>query len=118
MIKTILALLFVLIVLNAVGRVGFAVWDYYQLKDEAERQIVFGARSTTDDIRRRILAKAEELELPLEPADLYVARENQRTTVDGYYVQPVEVFPNLIYPMELSFSVDAFTVEGAAPIRR
>lgn len=117
MIKTILSLVFVLIVLNAIGRVGFAVWDYYQLKDEAQRQIVFGARSSTNDIHGRILAKAEELEVPLAPADLYVARDNQRTTVDAYYVQPVEVFPDLIYPMELSFSVDAFSVEGAAPVR-
>ena len=117
MIKTLLSLLFVLIVMNAVGRIGFAVWDYYQLKDEAERQIVFGARSTTDQIRDRILAKAEELEVPIEAADLYVHREDQRTYVDAYYVQPVEVFPQLTYPMELSFSVDAFTVEGATPVR-
>jgi len=115
LIKTILSILFVAIVMNAVGRIGYAVWDYYQLKDEAERQIMFGARSSTEEIRDRILAKADELEVPLEFKDLYVARGNQRTFVDAFYVQPVEVFPQLTYPMELSFSVDAFTIEGATP---
>jgi hypothetical protein len=117
LIKTVIQLLLVVVLLNALAHIGLAVWDYYQLKDDAQQQIVFGARSSTTDLHNRILAKADELQVPLEPADLHVTREGTRTFVDAYYTQPVEVFPAFIYPLDLSFSVEAFSVEGAAPIR-
>ena len=32
--------------------------------------------------------------------------------LDGFYTQPVEVFPRYIYPLELSFSVEARALTG------
>ena len=112
MIKTVIKLLIVAAVLNAVARAGIVALDYYQLRDEAQQEIVFGAGSATEDLHTRIMAKAEELEIPLEPANLDVQRSGGRTVVSASYTQPVEFFPRFTYPVDLSFRVDAFAAEG------
>lgn len=110
MIKTAVKLLIVLAILNAVGRAGLAAWNYYQLRDEAQQLVVFGAGMPIGDLHRRILQKASELEIPLLPENLSVRRDGHRTFVDAAYTQPVELFPNYTYPVSLSFSVDAFAM--------
>ena len=111
--KTVISVLITLAILNAAARMGQAAFSYFQLKDETRQMITFGARSTTDQLHNRIVEYAEELEIPLEGSDLYVSRDAERTYVDAYYTQPVEIFPNVVVPVQLSFSVDAFAVAGA-----
>jgi hypothetical protein len=113
LIKTVITVLITLAILNAAVRMGGAAVSYYQLKDEAQRLIVFGARSTTQQLHERILQHAEELEIPLASEDLFVTREGDQTFVDAYYTQPVEILPNVRVPVELSFSVDSFAVASA-----
>ena len=114
MIKTVISVLLTLAILNATARMGQAALGYYQLKDEAQQLITFGARNTPAELQQRILLHAEELELLLEPDGVIVSRDGERTYADVYYTQPVEVFPNVTVPVELSFSVDSFAVRGAA----
>jgi hypothetical protein len=118
LIKTVISVLVTLAVLNAAAKMGMAAFGYFQLKDEAQQVITFGARNTVEQLRDRILAHAEELEIPLESDNLHVSREEDRTFVDAYYTQPVEVFPSVIVPVELSFSVDSFAVAGARQQQR
>jgi hypothetical protein len=113
LIKTVISVLITLAVLNACARIGVAAFNYFQLKDEAEQVILFGSRSSTEQLHDRILEYAGELELPLYSEDLYVTREDDRTYVDAYYTQPVEVFPGVVVPVELSFSVDTIAVNTA-----
>ena len=112
MIKTIIKTLIVLAIVNGLYRTGVVAWDYFRLRDEAEQMIIFGAKASTEDLHTRILAKAEELGIPLESQNLDVRREGGRTFVYGSYQQPLEYFPNVTYPVDLSFAVDAFRVEG------
>ena len=116
MIKTVISVLLTLVILNAAARMGQAAFSYYQLKDETQRLITFGARNTTAELQQRILLHAEELELLLEPEDVIVSRDEARTYADVYYTQPVEVFPAVSVPVQLSFSVDSFVVPGAAAL--
>jgi hypothetical protein len=110
LIKTIISVAITLVILNACARVGVATFNYFQLKDEAEQVILFGARNTTQQLHNRILEYAEGLEIPLYSEDLYVTREDDRTYVDAYYTQPVEVFPGIVVPVDMSFSVDTIAV--------
>ena len=112
MIKTIIKLLLVLAIVNGLYRTGAVAWDYFRLRDEAEQLIIFGARTPVEDLHGRILAKAQELEIPLEPENLDVRREGDRTLVYASYQQSLEYFPNVTYPVNLSFTVDAFRAEG------
>ena len=111
MIKTVVKLLVAAAMLNAVARSALVAWDYYQLKDEARQLITFGAGTSTTDLHNRILIRAEEFEVPLEPANLDVSRDGGRTYVQAFYTQPVEVFPSYFYPVDLSFAVDAFAAD-------
>jgi hypothetical protein len=111
LIKTAFSVLITLAVLNACAQMGMAAFNYFQLKDEAQQVILFGSRSSTDQLHDRIVEYADGLGVPIYSEDLYVTRENQRTFVDGYYTQPVEVFPGLTVPVELSFSVESVAIE-------
>jgi hypothetical protein len=111
LIKTAVKLLIVAALLNALYRVGVVAWDYFRLRDEAEQVILFGNRMTTEELHRRIMTKAEELQVPIDPMDLDVRRDGNRTFVFGAYTEDVEFFPNVVYPVDLSFSVDNFAVE-------
>jgi hypothetical protein len=110
LIKTIISILITLAVLNACARMGMAAFNYFQLKDEANQIILFGSRSSTDQLHDRIVEYADGLGVPLYSEDLYVTREGDHTYVDGYYTQPVDVFPGVTVPVDLSFSVETVPV--------
>jgi hypothetical protein len=117
LIKTVISVLVTLAVLNAAAKMGMAAYGYFQLKDEAQQLITFGSRSTVEQLHDRILAHAEELDIPLEADNLHVTREENRTFADAFYTQPVEVFPSVTVPVELSFSVDSFAVTSGQELR-
>lgn len=108
--KTILKLLFAAVILHAVFRVGVSAAAYYQLKDASQQMLVFGGRATPDELEESILAKAEELAVPLEPANVTVLRDGVRTTAEASYTDPIEVFPRYRYPFTYSFQVEAISV--------
>jgi hypothetical protein len=112
LIKTILKLVVVVIILNGLFRTAMVAWDYFQLKDEAQQLALFAGRQSTDELHDRIMAKAQELAVPLQPENLYVTREGGRTVVIANYQQPLEYFPSFVYPMDLSFNVEAFEVQS------
>jgi hypothetical protein len=116
---TILKLLVAVAVLNAVGRGGMAAWDYYQLRDGAERLLVFDLQSTPDELKTQILEMGNRLELPVAAENVSVEREGARTTATVAYTQPVEFFPSVVYPIPFSFTVNEFSTgplkPGAAP---
>jgi hypothetical protein len=101
-------------ILNASARVGFAYWAFYQLRDDAEQTAVFGSKEPTWALQAAVLDKANELFLPVEPEQVTVTRNGFKTVIEANYVQPIEYFPNQVYPMEFSFSVEGFSVAGNA----
>ena len=52
------------------GAAGDSAWNYYQLKDTAERALLFGSKSTSQQLHQQIMESAMELQLPLKPEDL------------------------------------------------
>jgi hypothetical protein len=113
--KTIIKLAIALAVLNALFHAGEVAWRYYQLKDATEQLIVFGSQEHTNELHTRIVAKAAELDVPLLPENVAVHRAGTRTSVDASYTQPIEYFPNQVYPMDLKFSVEAYSINVGRP---
>jgi hypothetical protein len=107
LIRTAITFLIVLAALNAIARAGMVAWRYYQLKDEAQQLVVFGAAVPPNTLKDQILEKAEELDVPLDPADIEVRRERNRTWVEAYYTEDVEFFPSFVYPLDLTLSVES-----------
>ena len=108
--KTIIKLLIVIAILNAVARVGLAVARYYELKDEAQELLTFGAQASTNEIQNQIMEKAASLALPVDPDDVSVTRDGLRTFATASYTEPIEVFPSYQYPVTFNFSVEGLAL--------
>ena len=113
MIRTTIKLLIALAILNAVARAAVVAWTYYQFRDEAQHLVVFGADVPPAELKEDVLAKAAELDVPIEGEDIEVSRAGTETFITVSYTHPVELFPRVFYPMPLSFSVEAFDVRKA-----
>src|SRR5471032_1418539 len=110
--KTFIKILLAVALLNAVVHVGMVYATYYQLKDAALQLVTFGERVSPNEIQAQLIQKAAELKVPVNPDDVTVRRADMRTTASVTYTQPAEVFPSYQYPMNFSFSVDAYSMSG------
>ena len=103
--KTIIKLLIVLAILNAVARAGLAAVRYYQFKDDAQQLVTFGSDATPNEIQNHILEKAEGLALPVTYEDISVTRDGISTIATASYTQAIEVFPRYQYPFTFQLTV-------------
>ena len=110
--KTIVKILIAAAILNAAVRVGYAYAGFYQLQDASQQLLTFGAQAQAGEIQRRMLQKANELNVPLSPEDIDVQRDGLKTIATAAYTQSVEVFPNYKYPITFHFSVNATSMSG------
>jgi hypothetical protein len=108
--KTLFKLVIAILVLNGAVRGALAMWQYYQFKDAAQQVVLFGQRSEPEEIQANIVARATELSVPVRPDDIKVTRNGTRTVAEGYYIQPVQFFPNYPWPVKFTFLVDAVSL--------
>ena len=113
--NAVIKLLLVAAILNAAARAGYAAVRYYELKDETEQLIRFGTTQTSSQLHDKIVAKAKELDLPLEPDGADVHRDGVRTIARVVYTQSIEVFPRFTRPFDLSFQVESFSLTPPPP---
>jgi hypothetical protein len=116
--KTLIKLIIAALFANAAYRCGSVALKYYQFKDETQQMILFGQAETVTDLTRQILGEATKREVPLEEEGLTVTREGARTVAEVSYTESVEVFPRYFYPVDLSFSAEAYGVAGASGAAR
>lgn len=76
-----------------------------ELYDYMREQAKFAQRATSETLRKRILERAENLELPLEAKDLMVAKSEARIRMEATYVVPIE-FPGYTYSWRFHHVVD------------
>ena len=112
--KTVLKLVIAIALVNAVVRAADSAWNYYQLKDAAERALLFGSKLSSQQVHQQIMETANELRLPLQPEDLSVRWRSGRRLALASYTQQIEFLPNYPYPILFSFNVDTAAV-GTAP---
>jgi hypothetical protein len=93
MIKTLVKLILVLLVLNAVYRVGTAYWTHYQFEDSVQQLAQFSDRATPEEVRTKVLEQAATLGVPLDPENLTITRGNRRVEVDATYFRDLELVP-------------------------
>jgi hypothetical protein len=113
--KTIIKLLLVLAICNALARGAIAYWNYYEFMDSAQQAILFAGRSSSAQVHGEIMDLAGEYQIPLRPEDLRVRRSGTRRMANASYVQPIELFPNYIYPATFSFALTAYAPGGVGP---
>lgn len=113
--RTLIKLVIVMAVLNAMFQYSRVMWAYYQLKDSAQQSVVFGSHATTDQIHAQIMRSAADLAVPLEPGQLTVSRMDERTVAEASYTQTVRFVPGYERPMPFSFQVEGIAVQAVKP---
>ena len=108
--KTIIQLVLTLVLLNAIARGGMVALDYFRLKDATQQMLTFGTQIPTRALHDQILAKAEELEIPVLSEDIEVFRAGKESTARLRYTQPVELFPRVSYPLKLNMTVGVMSL--------
>ena len=114
--KTLIKLLIAAAIINASARVGMSAAKYYQLKDQSQELVTFGGNVVPGELQNQIMAKAEELQVPVAVDDILVTRQGLRTTASAKYTDSVELFPNYKYPIRFQFKVEGINMgAGIAP---
>ncbi len=96
--KTVLKLVIAIALVNAVVRAADSAWNYYQLKDAAERALLFGSKLSSQQVHQQIMQTANELRLPLKPEDLSVRWRSGRRLAVASYTQQIEFAAELPLP--------------------
>ena len=110
MIRTLIKLVVVLVVLNALYRFGDAYWDHYQFEDSVQQLAQFSENATADDVRAKVLDLARSQDIPLTTDNLTVTRVPRRIEVDGVYVRELTLFPGYIKPWDFKLHVVVVTL--------
>ncbi len=69
------------------GAAGMTYWRFYQYQDRMQQEVEFAEMRTDGDIRSRLRAYADTLELPPEASRILVRRTPRRITVSATYVE-------------------------------
>ena len=82
-----------------------------ELYDFMEEQAMFAGRAKAEDLKKRILQRAEELELPLTKKNLTVERRAGRVRMRATYTVAIELpFYTLEWPFEHILDRPVFVV--------
>lgn len=76
-----------------------------QLFDFMDEQAKFAQQTTPDRMKKAILRKARELEIPLDPKHLTVSKRGGRIRIDAAYTVPLE-FPGYTYYWSFEESIN------------
>ena len=104
---TLLKLLVAALIIHAAVRGGAAALTYYQFRDDTEQVLKFSEKASEAELHKEIVAKAEALDVPIDPDDIDVRRDGSRNIASAEYTQQVELVPRYPYPIHFSFRVDA-----------
>jgi hypothetical protein len=115
--KVVIKLVIAALLANAAYQSGSAFLKYYQFKDETQQMILFGQGQSVSELTSQILGEATKRDVPLDEEGVTVTREGARTVAEVEYSDRIEVFPRYFYPVDFSFSAEAYGVAGASGAR-
>jgi len=101
--------LFWLVVLAIVVMVGFKMvpvkYSSAQFFDFMYEQAKYAQKTTPDDMKKTLLRRARQLELPLDPKRLTVKKQGGRILISASYEVPVK-FPGYTYVWEFAEEIN------------
>jgi hypothetical protein len=103
LLKIVIAALFV----NAAVHVTRSTWRYFSFRDAVRQEAIFSMDRPPDEVHRRILRHAIELQVPIEGTDILVQREDTHTLVQVVYADAIQIVPRFYtYTHTYDASVD------------
>ncbi len=91
--STIIKLLFTALILNACVQAGRSSWTFYQFQDAVQQATLFSGKETPEQLKARVLALAEEHQVPIEPESVDVVFQSTQARVKGSYTDEVKLVP-------------------------
>jgi hypothetical protein len=108
-VKTVLKLIVVVLMINALWRLGAAYVSFYEFKDSV--RLAAMAQGQSDDIlRQKILELASTYGVPLAEDDIAIRRDQHHTYVETSYKAVVAVLPGYKYEWPFKVDVDAYVI--------
>ena len=107
--KAILKLIVVVLIANALWRIGSAYTSFYKFKDSV-RAAAMDEGKSEDDLRQKIVELASTYDVPLTAEAITIRREPHHTAVEGSYTTPVAVLPGYEYQWPFSLDIDAYPI--------
>jgi hypothetical protein len=84
--------------------------------DEAVKEVArFANTRTEQEVRERILALADQYEIPLEAEDLIVRKVQEETEISVVYVERVEILPRYFYDWEFDVTTPSWSSTAPEP---
>jgi hypothetical protein len=72
-------------------KIGQVYYSYYDFEDTMKQQARFADHFTDQQIKARLVAKADSLGLPPEASDITVERKGQHISISAEYSQQVQL---------------------------
>lgn len=110
MFRLLLKLIVVALLANATWHAFNVYAPHYRFKDGAQYAAQFRGDSSDEVLRDKILALAEQFEVPVTENEVSVSHVGQHTFVEVSYVTSIEVVPGFKRPWPLAFKVDVLTL--------
>ena len=108
--KTLIKLIIAAAIVHATWRAGTVYFRYYQFRDNLQQVAQFSGGRSENELQNRAVEIARELEVPVDPDNIRVRRQENHTLIDASYEERIELLPRYFYPWRFNVSVDAFTI--------
>jgi len=108
MIKRLVKLAIVALLANAVYRVGVEYITFIKFRDAIRDAAMFKAKSE-GDLRARIVALADDYDLPQDDGDIQITRQERVWHIDGSYRKAIEIVPRFQYDWPFPYSLEVVT---------
>jgi hypothetical protein len=104
-IKLLVKLIIVALVANAAFHIGTEYLTYVRFREAIRDAAIFKTKNDAE-LMTRILALAEQYEIPIDEDNITIRREERRVNVEGWYDKPIEILPNYEFPWHFGVSVE------------
>ena len=108
--KALIKLVIAALVVHATWRAGDAYLRYYRFKDGLQQAAQFSLGRSVTEVHNQAVEVAKENDVPIEPDQIAVRRQDNHTLIDASYEERIELFPRYYYPYQFKIAVDAFTI--------
>jgi hypothetical protein len=131
MVKTLIKIVIALLVVHGAFRVGNAYWNFYRFEDALQQLAQFGERRTDRQLCDEAMNTAGTYGVPIAATGLTILRGNNppfncedgagalqpgaaitqasaQMTIEGSYMERLQVLPGYFYPWEFRPSVRAW----------
>jgi len=110
MIKSLIKILIVLLIANALWRSASAFTSYYRFQDAVLDMAIHSNDKRTEQLRDRVMELAATYGEPIEAEAVTIRREEHHTFIDGVYRKPILLLPGYQYQCPFTLKVDAFVI--------